>query len=223
MMNTDELLKKVYDLEGMLHVTRRLGDATPEIVTDSIRDLISQLQRYVDLDDERDASPTVEEVSPVVEEAHEQEKVQPEEDMMPEPEAVHLPSDDYDADDSFQHEKGEAPPEIFSFQYHEPEKAVQAQQPVSPQRPQEQPSITPPQPPVAAPALISYFTINDRFRFQRELFGGNNQKFTEALLQIQDMSSVHEAEEFLYDELRMDSENELTNEFVNIIARYFKK
>lgn len=49
--------------------------------------------------------------------------------------------------------------------------------------------------------LLKAFTLNDRFRFCRELFGGNNEDFTDTLNLLADMDSYREAEEYLLNDM----------------------
>lgn len=70
--------------------------------------------------------------------------------------------------------------------------------------------------------IRSFFTVNDKFRFKRELFGNNNIEFTESLNLVQTMRTFDEAEDYFYNDLQWDSESEDVMEFMSIIARFFK-
>lgn len=70
--------------------------------------------------------------------------------------------------------------------------------------------------------IRTLFTLNDKFRFKRELFGNNNIEFTESLNLVQTMKSFDEAQDYFYNDLQWDSESEDVVEFMNIIARFFK-
>lgn len=65
------------------------------------------------------------------------------------------------------------------------------------------------------------FTLNDRFRFRRELFGNNDNELADALNLVSAMNSLSEAEEYFYDDLGWDASNEEVKEFLSIISRYF--
>lgn len=65
------------------------------------------------------------------------------------------------------------------------------------------------------------FTLNDRFRFRRELFGNNDNEFTDALNLVSAMNSLSEAEEYFYEDLGWDASNEEVKEFISIISRHF--
>ena len=65
------------------------------------------------------------------------------------------------------------------------------------------------------------FSVNDRFRFIRELFGGGRDAFDGALTQIAACDSYDEAEEYVLSDLELDPELPATQEFLTLIARYF--
>lgn len=65
------------------------------------------------------------------------------------------------------------------------------------------------------------FTLNDKFRFCRELFRNSNDEFKETLEVIASMSDMDEAEEYFYNDLCWDPENEEVKEFMAIVAKHF--
>ena len=65
------------------------------------------------------------------------------------------------------------------------------------------------------------FTLNDRFRFCRELFRNSNDEFKETLEVIGTMSDMEEAEEYFYNDLCWDPEKEEVKEFMAIVAKHF--
>lgn len=67
--------------------------------------------------------------------------------------------------------------------------------------------------------LLKAFTINDRFRFRRELFGGNDSDFSETLHLLADMDSYAEAEDYLYNDLMWDSANPAVADFMEILEQ----
>lgn len=74
-----------------------------------------------------------------------------------------------------------------------------------------------------SPRKKPLLSINDRFRFKRELFGGSETEFNDTLGMIATMDSLPEAEEYLTATLEWDPEDEVVKEFMNILERYFKK
>lgn len=65
------------------------------------------------------------------------------------------------------------------------------------------------------------FTLNDNFKFRRELFENSQERYAQALTAIEQMESMAQAEEHFYNELNWDKENPEVNEFMAIISVYF--
>ncbi len=80
-------------------------------------------------------------------------------------------------------------------------------------------------PVVEAPSEVSLpvFTINDKFRFRRELFANSEADFVDTLNVLSAMSSYEEAEDYLYNDLCWDSESDEVADFMTIIKDYFDK
>lgn len=80
--------------------------------------------------------------------------------------------------------------------------------------------------PAPAPAPVQaaelpVFTLNDRFRFIRELFKGSNQDFNDTLRLVSSMSSADEVIEYLSDDLCLDPENPDVADFTAIVTQRF--
>ena len=69
--------------------------------------------------------------------------------------------------------------------------------------------------------LKQAFTINDRYRFRRELFGNSDTEFIDMINLVSAMTSLSEAEDYFYGDLEWDQENEEVRDFMNIITHYF--
>lgn len=69
--------------------------------------------------------------------------------------------------------------------------------------------------------LTGAFSINDRFRFSRELFRGSQQEMNEAIEALSQMSTAEEAAEYIYDDLCLDPDNEEVKAFMEIITKHF--
>lgn len=65
------------------------------------------------------------------------------------------------------------------------------------------------------------FTVNERYLYARELFGGKTERFNNALNEVASMDSIEEAEEFFYSELGLDPDSETTVAFMDKITAYF--
>lgn len=66
------------------------------------------------------------------------------------------------------------------------------------------------------------FTLNDRFRFRRELFENSDVQMNETLDLVDTMTSFEEAEEYFYGDCGWDKESQEVHDFMEIISRHFK-
>lgn len=69
--------------------------------------------------------------------------------------------------------------------------------------------------------LRSAFSINDTFRFRRELFGNNAAEMVDAINLTEAMNSYSEAEEYFYTDLGWDCESDEVKEFMAIVRNHF--
>lgn len=70
--------------------------------------------------------------------------------------------------------------------------------------------------------LRKSFTLNDKFLFRRELFGGSDQEFYDTIDLLTAMNSLDEAREYIFDDLQWDPENEVVKDFMDIVTSHFK-
>ena len=64
-------------------------------------------------------------------------------------------------------------------------------------------------------------SLNDRFRFRRELFGGNDEKMNKAIADLNDISSYEESVTYLNDELKWNVEDEAVADFLKLLEKRF--
>ncbi len=69
--------------------------------------------------------------------------------------------------------------------------------------------------------LRKAFSLNDMFRFRRELFGNSATEMTDTLNLIEAMSSLSEANDYFYNDLEWDASNPEVQDFMDIIAKHF--
>lgn len=69
--------------------------------------------------------------------------------------------------------------------------------------------------------LKSAFSLNDTFRFRRELFGNSAAEMTDALHMVEAMHSFDEAEDYFYGDLGWDRESDDVKEFMAIVKNHF--
>ena len=64
-------------------------------------------------------------------------------------------------------------------------------------------------------------SLNDSFRFSRELFNGDSEQMNRVIEQISEMSSLDTAIAFLYSKVNVDEENEVMIDFQELLKKYF--
>ena len=64
-------------------------------------------------------------------------------------------------------------------------------------------------------------SLNDSFRFSRELFNGDSEQMNRVIEQISEMSSLDTAIAFLYSKVNVDEENEAMIDFQELLKKYF--
>lgn len=69
--------------------------------------------------------------------------------------------------------------------------------------------------------LNKAFTLNDKFRFCRELFGNDKAEFADTLDLVSAMNSMEEASDYLFNDLKWDAENDDVKDFVAILTNHF--
>ena len=69
--------------------------------------------------------------------------------------------------------------------------------------------------------LRKAFTLNDKFRFRRELFNNDNDKFRETLERIERMQSNDEAVAYMTEALGWNLDDEAPSDFAAIVANHF--
>jgi hypothetical protein len=92
----------------------------------------------------------------------------------------------------------------------EPAPAIEEPEPVE-EEPEEQE-------PTGGCDLRSAFTLNDRYRFCRELFGNSRGEMAEVIDTLSAMRSMDEIEEYLYDTLQWDAANPEVEAFVAVVS-----
>jgi hypothetical protein len=66
------------------------------------------------------------------------------------------------------------------------------------------------------------FSLNDKFRFKRELFSNRGDDFNDSLDLVAAMRNYDQAEDYFINDLQWDPENEEVVEFMSKISEYFK-
>ena len=217
------MLREVLELEGLLMVADSRGDETPDAVFTLIKEKIEQLREYTScLPDV-----AVDEQEPVVEPEDEPEYVleaEPEEEIEPEIEAE--PEIEVEPEPEPEEElKAEPEPEIEPDVEAEPEIEVEPEPEIIKNVDETAPEaiITLDEAFIRNKAkdLKSAFSLNDTFRFRRELFGNSAADMNDAIDLVNAMNSYEEAEDYFINDLGWDAESDEVGEFMEIIRNHF--
>ncbi len=307
-MSIEKMLSHVYEIEGLMLVTRRLGEEnTPQVITNKIQRKVRELAEMCGVaftENQTEAEPVADQPVQATEPAPEhvdepapEPAAEPVAETAAEPDAETatdaLPEQDYDADETWQHDNGEEFKEVFELNYEEPKHVTTpppfnapSEAPATPAtpsaplddtsdepQPEPDPDVVPeaedgpdievefieaeddsvpepedemPVPPVptefpeeespAAPLRVDEklqrhlskdirkaISLNDRFRFQRELFAGSANAMDTAIEHIEVMTSYGNAELYFYSQLNWDRDNEVVKDFMAIVRNHFQK
>lgn len=215
--NIEELITLNYELEGLLYLALHRGDDTPEKVWEMISEKIDSLKAGIDI---RESEP-----APVVEETGEEPAVMTEIIVEKEEPVIF-------EQETPEEETGEQ--ELVALEETVPaEEVTLASEPATSV---EQPA--PAEEPVteAAPVaelrldeklarqnsrdLRKAFSLNDRFRFRRELFGNSDERMNEALRAVKSMATIDEAHDYFYNTLGLDKTSTDVADFIAVIEHH---
>lgn len=70
--------------------------------------------------------------------------------------------------------------------------------------------------------IATFFSINDKYRFRRELFANNNPEWLNALAILETFPDLEAAHDYLYNDLQWDPESPDVQAFDVILTRYYK-
>lgn len=71
--------------------------------------------------------------------------------------------------------------------------------------------------------LSQAFTINDKYRFGRDLYNCDNDKLNNDIKAVQELHSFQQAFDYLMAQNNWDPENQVVQEFLAIISRHFQQ
>ena len=215
--NIEELITLNYELEGLLYLALHRGDDTPEKVWEMISEKIDSLKAGIDI---RESEP-----SPVAEETGDETAVMTEIIVEKEEPVIF-------EQETPEEETGEE--EVVAVEETVPaEEVTLASEPATSV---EQPA--PAEEPVteAAPVaelrldeklarqnsrdLRKAFSLNDRFRFRRELFGNSDERMNEALRAVESMATIDEAHDYFYNTLGLDKTSTDVADFIAVIEHH---
>lgn len=238
------ILSQVYELEGLLLLIDNHGKETNKLVYQLIAEKaenISQMAKILDESEPLAEPEPMPEPMPEPEEPEIPDTTEPEPTPEPEPEELVLEEQpDEFADDDFDDDF------VDDSEYSEPE---EPELPEEPEYIDEEPEILPDEPEISddfgivdSPAIPEdepvfndvitrsmahddfrkMLTLNDKFRFRRELFENSEKLFADALNTIDAMRSYAEAEDYFFNTLEWDKESEEVAEFMSKLKAYFE-
>ena len=245
-----KILSRVYELEGLLLVAQKHGTETPSMVIDNILDHtrevddMAHLLRDMGYGNQPEAMPPVPPVAaptvaepPVVKPPVFQPQPVPEDE---------LPGNETDDEEPPRRDQDDEPKEVFQADYQEPERVGEkpniqfAEDDIVEERsisdpvddnvdfnPDDEVTLQMPMrvdeklQRTLSQDLRKAFSVNDRFRFRRELFANSDADFNDALNLIETMKSYDEAREYFLDDLGWDEEVPEVADFLNIISKHF--
>ena len=241
----ETLLKQVLELEGLLLIAEKRGDDVPNLVFDMIKQKAAAIGELAGVaasdnkqgidalpDDEPDDDITVEFVDdeetasadePVAEAHSAPVAAEPEPVVAPEPSVV-------------QSEPAPEPtpvsePEPTPVDEPEPVEApTLAPEEVEPEAEAEEFEPDPDDQPLTLDEALQRdmtkdlrqaFSLNDRYRYRRELFGNSDSVMNETLNLIEAMHSFDEAEDYFYNDLQWEHDSPEVADFMVIIKNHF--
>ena len=241
----ETLLKQVLELEGLLLIAEKRGNDVPNLVIDMIKQKAAAIGEMAGVaasynkqgidalpDDEPDDDITVEfvddEDAPSADEPVEAESsatvaAEPEPVVAPEPSVV-------------QSEPAPEPtpvsePESTPVSEPEPVEApTPAPEEVEPEAETEEFEPDPDDQPLTLDEALhrdmtkdlrQAFSLNDRYRYRRELFGNSDSVMNETLNLIEAMHSFDEAEDYFYNDLQWEHDSPEVADFMVIIKNHF--
>lgn len=230
-MNTADIHKMIaeaYELEGLLLLADNRGDDTPEYVFTAISEKLSRLQALLADNAEKEEPEPEEEptADKPVEEEEESESPASEE----EPEEMPIIEDITAADDTTADDVEQVVEVVIEDEPAEEEEEVEEEE-TDEEAPAESETETKPIDEsirldeklqrTRSKDLKQAFSLNDMFRFRRELFGNSGAVMTDALHLVEAMQSYDEAEDYFYGDLGWDRESDDVNEFMETIKKHF--
>ena len=227
------MLREVLELEGLLMVADSRGDETPDAVFTLIKEKIEQLREYTSCLPDVAVDEQVGEQEPVVEpedepeyvlEAEPEEEIELEIEPEVEPEVVAEPEIEEEIEPELEEEieaesEEELEPEIVPEIEAEPEPEIIKN--VDETAPEAIITLDEAFIRNKAKDLKSAFSLNDTFRFRRELFGNSAADMNDAIDLVNAMNSYEEAEDYFINDLGWDAESDEVGEFMEIIRNHF--
>lgn len=199
--NTDQLLPLCYEIEGLICLINQRDSDVPEGIYRMIKDKLSLLSERVDAITPAPTPEAIPEATPDAEDISVAESAPETEEDLTEADEEAI------ARSALLEEEEDAEPnsESASEEESEPDAAEEEK----PRRIIEAP--------VMSKFQVKYFSINDRYRFRRELFNDDEEEMEETLDVISRLSGADEVLDYLANDLCWDIESDTVKDFVSIV------
>ena len=246
----ETLLKQVLELEGLLLIAEKRGNDVPNLVIDMIKQKAAAIGEMAGVaasdnkqgidalpDDEPDDDITVEFVDdedapsaaePVEAESSAPVAAEPEPVVAPEPSVVSEPEPVVAPEPSVVSEPEPTP--VDEPESEPVEAPTPAPEEVEPEAESEEFEPDPDDQPLTLDEALhrdmtkdlrQAFSLNDRYRYRRELFGNSDSVMNETLNLIEAMHSFDEAEDYFYNDLQWEHDSPEVADFMVIIKNHF--
>ena len=200
-MGIDKILKLTYEIEGLLLLFQNRGiDALPTSVKDLLGEKTAQLSEMISASSFA-KNETEESFATDEEKLIETVEFEQEEDSEPE---AGMPDAYQTKIDEAQAEEDEADSEAAEMQEADNLHSAQINSHIA-----------------DGAALLKMFTLNDRYRFANELFGGSTTALTAILEDISRFSTLSQVKEYLYFSQGVSQENPAAKEFIEKLSPNF--
>lgn len=234
-MKTDirKMIAEAYELEGLLLLADNRGADTPEYVFTAIGEKLDRLQMLLGEREGDEGEETQKDACMVENDVADAGSEEPEEDVA-EVTAEQVADGEYDNEQEPMVElvlddEPTAEPDAETPNVADETEAVEAEDNIEEETEANEKASDDSEPlrldeklqRSRSKDLKSAFSLNDTFRFRRELFGNSAAEMTDALHMVEAMHSFDEAEDYFYGDLGWDRESDDVKEFMAIIKNHF--
>lgn len=222
----NELLDRIYELEGLVHLAIARDDAPdklPELIKKKSEELMSYAEQATTTTTATSQSQAITNIGAEAEfEEAMDANMPPEEETNSYEEATasHVEEPVAQVDETFQSDGiieelkiDEMPPMVSITEQ------VLNEEPVSEKPVKETYKFDD----YTAPRGRLVFSINDRYRFKRELFNSSDVDFNTTLSLVASMEGYEEAEDYFLNELQWDEKSQDVIDFLEVLKKYFKE
>jgi hypothetical protein len=219
--NLNRLLDSIYELEGLVHLAlarEDIPESLPLLIARKGEELSRHAKKAVCATSGNDAGYKPASETETESQSTTAQEMAPDFECKPETESspVLEPVPEFDPEPLFEPVQGAEPEPLFQpVEEPEPEAVFKSQMPDS----EDVSSFTNG---ICEPRGRLVFSINDRYRFKRELFNNSDADFNNTLAFVASMEGYDEAEDYFIGELQWDSKRQEVIDFLEILKKYFK-